>query len=302
VWGGQRLRAGEPPIGEAWVVHELNRVLDGPAAGRTLAEVTAARGADLLGRRAVQQTGARFPLLIKLLDTADWLSLQVHPDDAQAAALEGPGAVGKTEAWHFLAAAPGAEVICGLRPGVDRAALAAAIRDGSILDLAARVPVAAGETIFMPAGTVHALGPGLLLYEVQQASDLTYRVYDWGRPASAGRALHVEQSLAVADPQAIARVTPEPAVGDGASATVATCEHFTLDLISARTRDVPLDTLGESFHVLTVAAGEARLSGNGWEAALARLETAVIPAACGAYAIQPRGPARILKASAGRGS
>jgi mannose-6-phosphate isomerase len=300
VWGGQRLRAGEPPIGEAWIVHEQNRVLDGPAAGRSLAEVAAAYGPDMLGRRVVQQTGRRFPLLIKLLDTADWLSLQVHPNDEQAAALEGPGQVGKTEAWHFLEAAPDARVICGLRPGVGRAALAAAIQDGTILDLVAYVPVRAGDTLFMPAGTIHALGPGLLLYEVQQASDITYRVFDWNRPQTAGRTLHIEQSLAVADPQASSRVTPAPAAGDDASATLATCEYFTLERISALSRAVQLDTLGESFHALTVVEGEARVEGDGWSVILARLETAVIPAACRAYAIQPRGPARILKASGGQ--
>jgi mannose-6-phosphate isomerase len=300
VWGGQRLRAGDPPIGEAWIVHEQNRALDGPAAGRSLGEVAAAYGPDMLGRQVVQQTGLRFPLLIKLLDTADWLSLQVHPNDEQAAALEGSGHVGKTEAWHFLEAAPDAQVICGLRPGVGREALAAAIQDGTILDLAERVPVRAGDTIFMPAGTVHALGPGLLLYEVQQASDITYRVFDWNRPQTAGRALHIEQSLAVADPQASARVSPAPATGDDASITLAVCEYFALELITARSRAIQLDTLGESFHALTVVEGEARLEGDGWDVVLARLETAVIPAACRAYAIEPRGPARILKASAGR--
>ena len=301
VWGGQRLRAGKPTIGEAWVVHEHNRVLDGPAAGRTLAEVAAAAGPAVLGQRVVRQTGSRFPLLIKLLDTADWLSLQVHPNDEQAAALEGPGAVGKTEAWHFLEAALEAQVICGLRPGVGRAALAAAIRDGTILDLAAHVPVRAGETIFMPAGTVHALGPGLLLYEVQQASDITYRVYDWNRPQTAGRALHIEQSLAVADPRASAHVVPAPAASDDATAMLATCAYFTLELIVARSRAVQFDTLGESFHALTVVEGEARVAGDGWDVVLARLETVVIPAACHAYTIEPRGSTRILKASAVQG-
>jgi mannose-6-phosphate isomerase len=140
----------------------------------------------------------------------------------------------------------------------------------------------------------------LLLYEVQQASDLTYRVYDWNRPQTAGRALHIEQSLVVADPQASSQVTASPAIGDDGSATVATCPYFTLELISAQSRVVQLDTRGESFDALTVVEGAALVEGEGWGIDLARLETAVIPAACRAYAIEPQGAARILKASAGR--
>jgi mannose-6-phosphate isomerase len=297
VWGGQRLRPADPPIGEAWVVHEENPIEEGPVAGRTLAEVAAEYGADLLGERVVRASGGRFPLLIKLLDTADWLSLQVHPDDEQARRLEGPAHLGKTEAWHFLEAEPGARVIFGLRPGVGREALAEAIRSGTILDLVRYHPVQVGETLFTPAGTIHALGPGLLLYEVQQTSDITYRVFDWNRPQTAGRALHIEQSLAVADPAAGGRATPPPSVGDGQRAEVAACPFFTLDVIAARTRSVSLDTGGESFHILTAIDGAALVEGRGWRQHLARLETIVIPAVCGAYTIRPVGSARLLKAS-----
>lgn len=297
VWGGRRLRVDVSPIGEAWIVHEQNRVADGPEAGRSLAEVAAAHGPDLLGRRVVRQSGPRFPLLIKLLDTADWLSLQVHPNDEQARQLEGPAQLGKTEAWHILEAEPGARVICGLHPGIEREALAEAIRTGTILDLVQYLPARAGDTIFMPAGTIHALGPGLLLYEIQQTSDLTYRVFDWNRPQTAGRALHIQQSLTVADPRAGGRVAPPPTVGDGAGVTLTACPYFTLDLIAAHERTVRLDTLGESFHALTVIEGEASVAGDHWRRRLARLETVVVPAACGAYTIRPHGASRILKAS-----
>ena len=124
--------------------------------------------------------------------------------------LEGPGYFGKTEAWHVLDAAPGAQLIAGMRPGTTAAALAAAIRDGTILDCVQYQAVRAGDTVFMPARTIHALGPGLLIYEVQQTSDLTYRVFDWNRPATPGRALHIEKSLAVADPSAAAPARPAP--------------------------------------------------------------------------------------------
>lgn len=296
VWGGQRLRPATPPIGEVWLVHEENRVLGGSQAGRTLGQIAAKHGGALLGSRAVARTGDRFPLLIKLLDTADWLSLQVHPDDAQAARLEGPGQFGKTEAWHILEAEPGARVICGVVEGTTPAALAASIRTGRLLDLACSLPVQAGDTIFMRAGTIHALGPGLLLYEVQQTSDITYRVFDWNRPAAAGRALHVEQSLAVADPTIVGRAEPCPLVGSGGSATLTACEYFALDLLCAEGGMLPLDTAGESFHALTVVEGAARVAGAGWAEELARYETLVVPAGAGAYEIQPTGRARLLKA------
>ncbi len=127
-----------------------------------------------MGANTVAHTGTRFPLLIKILDCAQWLSLQVHPDDEAAERLEGPGYFGKTEAWHVLDAAPGAQLIAGMRPDTTAEALAAAIRDGTILDFVQYQDVRAGDTVFMPARTIHTLGPGLLIYEVQQTSDLTY--------------------------------------------------------------------------------------------------------------------------------
>ena len=297
VWGGQRLRPATPPVGEAWIVYEHNRVVGGAAAGRTLAEVAAEQGEALLGRRAVAQTGTRFPLLIKLLDTADWLSVQVHPNDEQAVRLEGPGHAGKTEAWHMLAADPGARLICGLRPGTTRDALAVAIRDGTLADLLHYQPVGAGDTILMRAGTLHALGPGLLLYEVQQTSDITYRVFDWNRPATAGRALHIEQSLAVVEPAAVGQVAPAPAAGGGAVVPLTTCEYFTLTRLAADDEPLALDPAGESFHALTVIEGAAEVAGAGWRHRLTPYETLIIPAAGGRYTVQPRPRLRAMVAS-----
>ena len=199
VWGGQRLRPGRLTA-EAWVVYEGDRIASGPLAGRTLAEVAAGDPAGLLGERAVRRTGTRFPLLIKILDCAQWLSLQVHPDDECAVRLEGPGHFGKTEAWHVLDAGPGSQIIAGMRPETTAEALAQAIRGGTILDWVQYQEVRPGDTVFMPTRTIHAYGPGLLLYEVQQTSDITYRVFDWNRPMTRGRILHIDKSLAVADP------------------------------------------------------------------------------------------------------
>jgi len=278
-------------------VYEHNRVADEPHRGRTLAELTAEHGLALLGRRAGNTP--RFPLLIKLLDCADWLSVQVHPNDEQAERLEGAGHFGKTEAWHILEAEPGARVISGLKPGATKEALAQALREGALTDWLHYLPVEAGDTIFTRAGTIHALGPGLLLYEVQQTSDITYRVFDWNRPPTAGRALHLEQSLAVADPAAMGQATPCPPVGDGEERLLTACPYFALDLLAGETRPIELDTSEESFHALTVIEGQARVEGQGWRQTLSRFETAVIPAACGAYRVEPMGAWRALKARVG---
>ena len=296
VWGGQRLRPATPPIGEAWIVHEENRVTDGPQAGRTLAELTAEYGEALLGRVPLARTGDRFPLLIKILDAADWLSVQVHPNDEQAVQLAGPGHFGKTEAWHILEAAPGAQLIAGLKPGTTHDELAAAIRAGTVTDLSRYLTVAAGDTVFIGAGTLHALGPGLLLYEIQQTSDITYRVFDWDRPQSAGRALHIEQSLAVTNPAIAGEIQAPPLAGQTIGGLVA-CPYFTLEQVVGADEPIDLDTAGQSFHALTVVEGAATIVGTGWQHTLGRFGSVVVPAAVGVYQVRPQGACRLLKAS-----
>ena len=300
VWGGDKLRPGFSPTAEVWAVYENDRVASGPETGLTLAALAAEQSSQLLGAYVLRHTGRRFPLLIKLLDCAQWLSLQVHPNDEQAAALEGPGFYGKTEAWHVLGAEPGAELIAGMQPGVSSAALAAAISDGSILSLSQYLPVQSGDTLFMRPGTIHALGPGLLIYEVQQSSDLTYRVYDWGRPQTEKRKLHIEKSLAVADPLASSPATPLPDLADGERRVLARCPYFTLEILAAQTRPVALDTAGQSFHAITVIEGQAQIrlpKGQAEPLILGRFETALVPAACDAYQLEPLGSFKALKAS-----
>lgn len=292
VWGGQRLMPQDPPIGEAWVVYEQNRVVGGPYAGKTLEQLVQEQGLALLGSKV---RPGRFPLLVKLLDTADWLSVQVHPDDAQALALGGAGQLGKTEAWHILEAAPGAEVICGVRPGTSVDALWAGLGTREMLELVQRVGVQAGDTVLVEAGTLHALGPGLLLYEVQQTSDITYRIYDWDRPMKAGRALHLEQSRQVVNPSAAPLRTPLPEAGRG---ELTACPYFRLELLAPRSKGLALHTRGESFHALTAIDGEASVQGEGWSCALKKFQTALIPAAVGAYALEASKGFRALKATA----
>jgi mannose-6-phosphate isomerase len=296
VWGGARLRPEIVPTAEAWVVYEKDMVASGPYAGRTLSELATEFGAELLGRRAVEQTGSRFPALVKLLDCAQWLSLQVHPNDEQAVALEGPGFFGKTEAWHVLEAATGSELIAGMKPGVSADSLAESIQNGTILDTVQMVEVKAGDTVFMSPGTIHALGPGLLIYEIQQTSDLTYRVYDWGRPQTETRKLHIDKALAVSRSDAAGSAQPVPILVDGETRVLTKCQYFNLELIVAKEKSVSLNTLGESFHALTVIEGQAKIVVGEHSQLLQLFETVLIPAVCGAYSIQPVKGCRILKA------
>ena len=297
IWGGSRLRPEVVPTAEAWVVYEHNRITSGRLAGRTLSEATEEFGPDLLGERAYARTGKRFPLLVKLLDCAAWLSLQVHPNDEQARTMEGADQFGKTEAWHFIEANAGAEILCGLRPGTTTEQLSQTIREGELLELMQRYAVQGGESIFIPAGMIHALGPGLLVYEVQQTSDLTYRVYDWGRPATPMRQLHIEKSILVADPQAFSHIIHPPSLADGTLRTLVSCPYFTLQLLAGSEKRFHLNTRGESFHALTVISGGALVEGHGWRIDLSRFQTTLIPAASGAYQILPEGKMQMLKSS-----
>ena len=298
VWGGQRLQAADPPVGEVWVAFGESRVSAGVHAGVSVAELSSRYAAEFLGAEVAARCGSRFPVLVKLLDCADWLSVQVHPNDEQARRLVGPDASGKTEAWHFLAVEPGATIIAGTKQGTSHEELAAAIRAGGILDIAQRLEVRAGETYLLPAGTLHALGPGLLLYEVQQASDTTYRVYDWGRPASAGRRLHIEESVAVTDP----RQTPvlsRPRVLEETSVTCAvTCPFFELDILQIGDSPLKAHTEGRAFHVLTATQGAVSVNCEGEALHLDCYQTALVTGHAGAYEVRAaEGRATLLRAT-----
>ncbi|MCS7058778.1 MAG: class I mannose-6-phosphate isomerase [Meiothermus sp.] len=264
VWGGrllaQRLGLASPePVGELWLAYDKNPIRSGPAAGRSLSEVLRELGPGFLGEVPYGRYGLELPLLVKFLNTAEWLSVQVHPDDAYAHTVEaGSGFHGKTEAWYVLEGE--GEVVYGLRTPLDREDLRRAAMDGSLWGLLNRERVGPGQTIGVPAGTIHALGPGLLLYEVQQRSDLTYRLYDHGRP----RELHLEKALDVArlEPASCPQRKPLPA---HQKEVLLACEAFVLERHFLRGRRVLLAP-EESFLLLTLTRGRAEWPGGplGW--------------------------------------
>lgn len=285
VWGGRSLlpfagavaAKSDEPIAEIWTIYENNKIDGGEFDGVTLKELTARYPSEILGRQ-----GDRFPLLVKILDCAQWLSLQVHPNDLQAQTLEGPGFLGKTEAWHILNAANDAKLIAGIKQGTSGQTLRAAIGSKDILDLVEYHNVKRSDTVFMPAGTIHALGPGLLIYEVQQTSDLTYRVYDWDRPQINGRTLHIDKAAAVADASAQGRVIPGKARTEAASELISSPFFHLEKLTGTQTRD----TGGESFHAITVTSGEALVASNGDQCRLGQFESLLVPAASRAYQLE----------------
>ncbi|MBZ0299459.1 MAG: class I mannose-6-phosphate isomerase [Anaerolineae bacterium] len=300
VWGGRKLetvmgktlRSAEP-YGESWEMHDTATVAEGPLAGRTLADLLSEYGHDLVGPGNDPADG--FPLLAKMLDANEWLSVQLHPDDAQARTLEGQPR-GKTEAWYVIEAEPGARLVIGLEPGTTAEQMAEAIKSGTLEDLLVYADVTRGDVLFVRAGTIHALGPGLLIYEIQQSSDTTYRLYDWGRVGLDGqpRALHIDKGRQVANLDALPQVVATGAQ-TGQVVEVVRAPYFTTllyQLNAANGTRVGLDTSGQRFHILTCIAGQARVTAGASSMALATGRTVLIPACLGVYQLE--GQAQVL--------
>jgi mannose-6-phosphate isomerase len=280
------LRPGAEITAEAWIVCAEDEIADGPYAGQTLNKIVELEGEALLGTKAVALTGNHFPLLIKLLDCARWLSLQVHPNDEQAKRLEGPDHFGKTEAWFVIEAEEGAQLINGFQQGVTWEDIKNAVGKKDILKLVKRQYVQAGDTFFIRPGTIHSLGSGLLIYEVQQNSDITYRVYDWDRPMTGKRKLHIKESISVLNPDNQGIVIPSNINNCilGRKKLVS-CDYFSLELIAGHSGSVHIDIKGESFSALTVLNDPITVHGIGWSFELHSLETLLIPAICSEYCI-----------------
>lgn len=291
IWGGTRLvrewgkQSENGTVGESWELtvrkSEKSRILNGPLAGQTLEEVINRVGPAFI---SPDYSAGTFPLLIKLIDAADRLSVQVHPDDAYAARVENDR--GKTEMWYIVDAAPDARIICGLREGVGRAEFAEAVRNGRIDAVMHSQPVRKGECYFIPAGLLHAIGGGILIAEIQQNCDLTYRVYDYDRRDKDGnlRPLHVEKALDVVRPftaeeiDAIRFSRRSDALADGE--VLADCDFFRVERLTLNGSTVTLPDFAGMRHLLCVD-GSATLTCGGVSYPLAtgdNLESWLLPA------------------------
>lgn len=281
-WGGSRIRAikGLPAdgshVGESWEVSGVagmeSVVSEGPEAGLKLSDLIARHGAGLLGSAIVSRFGSEFPILVKIIDAEQWLSVQVHPDDDVAVELEGPGHMGKNEMWHILDAAPGAQLVAGFAPGVTEADYVAAEGTEGLIPLMQKHDATPGRDFYIAAGTIHAIGPGCLIVEVQQSSDITYRVYDYGRP----REIHLEKA------RRSLKVRPDSDIDTP-------LRHFDIRVIDT-VDDVKLPWPGDRFTVAVALEGSCDLDGVELKAG----ESALLTADHGVATLHPHGHAAIL--------
>lgn len=283
VWGGRNLEkllgkslAPDALIGETWEAHDSCIVENGAAAGATLHDLIQRDPSGILGADAHPD---RFPLLFKFIDAQDDLSVQVHPNDAQAQAMENYP-FGKTEAWYIIHAEPNAALIHGFNQDVDTKSLRGLLAEDKLQVVLNYVPVSSGDVVFVPAGTVHAITRGIVLAEIQENSDITYRLYDWGRVGK-GRELHVERSLRVANlkrtrEHKIARLSIHLEECDRHFLTA--CRYFSYELYDIRAR-TKLEF--EKFNIISFIAGAADIShgaGSSQSVRARRGETFVLPA------------------------
>jgi len=302
VWGGRNLERllgkSLPPgaqIGETWEAWEGCVIENGAHQGRTLQSLIDRDPEGILGSADEK----RFPLLFKFIDAHQDLSVQVHPDDARAQSMEYQP-FGKTEAWYILDAEPGAALILGFKHDVKLEEVVAGIQNKTLVDLLAFVPVRTGDVVLVPAGTVHAIGRGIVLAEIQENSDITYRLYDWDRQ-NKGRELHIEQSLRVLAGKHI----PEPKIpsiklrrAQFDEQFLVACRYFALTHWKLDQRADGLTTNGK-FQILSIIDGVADvLFGPRFASSLSvgQGQTLVLPASLGAYSISPVKPCKILRA------
>ena len=293
VWGGRRLQRWRPdlppgPIGESWDLsdhkHGMSVVAQGPLAGRTLRELVAQAGPELVGAGF---RGGVFPLMVKLIDAADHLSVQVHPDDATASIL-GVDDRGKTECWVILA--DGGALFQGTRSGMNREAFEHALADHTLAATLNRFEGRAGDVFFIEARTVHALGEGCLLYEIQQTSDITFRVYDWDRMGLDGkpRPLHVAESLATIDFSRTGFGPLRPAwktdpASRVASRALVSCTYFAVEQFRISAGATLRRPARDTCVVVTCIDGRGVLQTAGGVLSIVPMQTCLLPAAAGAW-------------------
>jgi mannose-6-phosphate isomerase len=307
LWGGRRLARwfpsapAEGPIAEVWLVSDEaanpSVVANGPLKGATLRDLVIRLGDRLLGRSG----NGRFPLLLKFLDATSPLSVQVHPTDEQAARL-GSDARGKTEAWVVLHAEAGSRIYAGLKPGVDATKIRQSLRDKTMADCLHAFEPKRDDCVFLTAGTVHAIGAGPMIFEVQQTCDITYRLYDWDRVdprTGQSRPLHIEESLACANFE-LGPCHPVSPISESATCErLVECRHFRLH---RHRSDAPF-TVGAKgeCRIVVGVGGQAALVSGGREYRLATGDVWMLAAEVGACRVMPAEPVTVLECGLPKG-
>ncbi|MFA5688151.1 MAG: type I phosphomannose isomerase catalytic subunit [Kiritimatiellales bacterium] len=299
IWGGSRIPQifhRNMPAGtyaESWEISThpdgATKIANGPLAGKTLTDLLPAQKNELLGTNVKSDD---FPLLIKLIDARENLSVQVHPNDATAAAVNGQA---KSEMWYFLGDAEPAYIYCGLKSGIGKTEFMRALENKTFADILQKIPVKQGGAVYVPGGRVHAIGEGCLILEIQQNSNTTYRVYDWDRVDAAGksRELHINQALQVIDWEHNGNPVCTP---DGT--TVCASPYFRLAQFKLN-EQTAFPVTGATFHALFIAAGGGKIC---WNTAAGRVseellpgQSWLIPAVPGEYSIAPETEIMVLQ-------
>jgi len=306
IWGGDKIKtvfgmdyAPLPNCGEAWVLsgygEEISVVSNGFLAENQLDELIDVYMGDLVGEAVFEKYGTKFPLLIKILNSNDWLSIQVHPDDKLAESRHND--LGKTEMWYVAHAEPGAELISGFNRDMNAELYLSNLNNGSILDIMNYEKVKEGDVYFMPAGRVHALGPGLLIFEIQQTSDLTYRIYDFERVDDKGipRQLHTELALDALDftKHDSYRTEYEPAFNK--TVPVVESTYFNTSVIHFDKPVIKDYSSLDSFVILQCAEGKCRIEFEGGTEMLQAGEVLLVPAIMERIQIIPLVDTKILE-------
>ena len=305
IWGTRSLAPLFPdktnlpePIGEAWLTGLDCRIATGPFACKTLGEAWREMPAEWRGTRLA--SAAQFPLLVKFIFPNDKLSIQVHPDDAYAAAHEqAAGGRGKTEMWHAISAELGAKVLIGLKPGVTKERFLEFLAAQKPEDLFEGYQVNSGDTFFVPAGTAHTIGPGMVLCEVQEYSDLTYRVFDYGRVDGRGkpRELHIEKALEVMNFAGShgGKIAPVSLPAERWSRTLlAACPYFATERWEFRAT-VQCESNRARFELFVVLAGTGYIHWKGSPTMYGRSQCWLIPASLGQFSLQPEQSTTVLR-------
>lgn len=300
LWGSRALESlygkvlpANLPIGESWEVTDRPEgmsVIDrGPLAGRELRWLLEQHGPELMGPTPLLH--GRFPILAKILDAQDTLSLQVHPPAAVAPSLNGEP---KTEMWYVADARPGAQLYVGLKRGVTREQFSERLHTGGVADCFHRVPVRSGDAMFVPSGRVHGIGAGCVIFEIQQSSDTTYRVFDWNRTGADGKAreLHIPQSLASIDFNDFEpALLPDPTPGSPVRPLVS-CPYFDVEL--RRIGPETSVTFGGELLILAITQGEACVTHNASETALHPGDFCLLPACLSGVQLHAANPVQVL--------
>lgn len=292
LWGGNTLQSfvasfaylkPSDAIGEAWLVYAENLIENGVHAGKTLQALAIEQGTSLLGDNSVKRYGKKVPLLAKFLDSAQALSIQVHPDDSYALSKEAAsGHLGKVEAWYILKAEPDASIIWGFKDKLSKQEIRDAISSGTLEHHLNHVKVKAGDVVYNPAGTVHAVGAGILLFEIQQSSDLTYRLYDFNRKDAAGklRELHVEKALEVSEIEPSQNALVKPKAISENKLSIVHSDYFIAekwDLNGSESHQ----TTANSLELITILEGELELKTSTHSVMGKQADSFVLPAKLG---------------------